>query len=236
MTEMVLERDVAVVRQNAFWKRQIIDCFCQSAVQRDEYRDPYVHSFLRQVFPDAVLSALQGVTFPLVDYKGQTGSRELHNNTRNYFNETNNLKFASFGAVSAAFQDIGLVRFLEKTFDVCLHNTSLRIEYTQDTDAFYLEPHTDVADKLFTLLVYISDDPRHQTLGTDIYASRDKHVGVAPFAANHAMLFVPTDHTWHGFEKRRIQGVRKSVIINYVTSRWRARDQLAFPHDAILTR
>jgi hypothetical protein len=43
------------------------------------------------------------------------------------------------------------------------------------------------------------------------------------------MVFVPSNRTYHGFERRRIEGVRKSVIINYVTNEWRAREQLAFP-------
>ena len=34
-------------------------------------------------------------------------------------------------------------------------------------------------------------------------------------------------------EPRQIDGVRKSVIINYVTSEWRAREQLAFPNAPI---
>ena len=43
------------------------------------------------------------------------------------------------------------------------------------------------------------------------------------------MVFVPAGNTFHGFEGRTIEGVRKSVIINYVTEDWRAREQLAFP-------
>ena len=47
------------------------------------------------------------------------------------------------------------------------------------------------------------------------------------------MVFVPSDITYHGFEQRKIEGVRKSVIINYVTNEWRAREQLAFPDTPI---
>jgi len=44
---------------------------------------------------------------------------------------------------------------------------------------------------------------------------------------------VPGDNTYHGFEKRPIEGVRISLIINYVTDEWRAREQLAFPEEPI---
>ena len=43
------------------------------------------------------------------------------------------------------------------------------------------------------------------------------------------MVFVPSNITYHGIEPRKIDGVRKSVIVNYVTNEWRAREQLAFP-------
>ena len=47
------------------------------------------------------------------------------------------------------------------------------------------------------------------------------------------MVFVPSDITYHGFEPRPIEGVRNSLIINYVTNEWRAREQLAFPETPI---
>ena len=46
------------------------------------------------------------------------------------------------------------------------------------------------------------------------------------------MVFVPANNTYHGFEKRPIKGVRTSLIINYVTNEWRAREQLVLPRDA----
>jgi hypothetical protein len=45
---------------------------------------------------------------------------------------------------------------------------------------------------------------------------------------------VPSSTTYHGFERRPIDGVRKSIIINYVTDEWRAREQLAFPDRPII--
>jgi hypothetical protein len=83
--------------------------------------------------------------------------------------------------------------------------------------------------KSFTLLLYLSKDPSHKDLGTDIYDAEKRHFGRSPFASNAAMVFVPSNNTYHGFERRPIKGVRTSLIINYVTNEWRAREQLAFP-------
>jgi hypothetical protein len=89
---------------------------------------------------------------------------------------------------------------------------------------------------MFTMLIYMSDDPRHAELGTDIYADENTHVGRSPFEPNSAMIFVPSKHTWHGFERRPIAGVRRSLIVNYVTNEWRAREQLAFPQAPVLAQ
>ncbi len=71
--------------------------------------------------------------------------------------------------------------------------------------------------------------------GTDLYDIEKRHVGRSPFASNSAMIFVPSDVTYHGFEPRKINGVRKSLIVNYVTAEWRAREQLSFPDQPIVS-
>ena len=131
--------------------------------------------------------------------------------------------------MAEAFQDSDIAGELADAFGAPLEGTFVRIEYAQDTDGFWLKPHTDIGVKMFTMLLYMSDDPRHADLGTDIYADEATHVGRSPFEPNAAMIFVPAKDTWHGFERRPIPGVRRSIIVNYVTNEWRARDQLAFP-------
>ena len=111
------------------------------------------------------------------------------------------------------------MRLVHDAFGAPIDDTFLRLEYAQDVDGFWLEPHTDLGVKKFTCLIYLSDGPGHDTLGTDIYWSRERHFGVSPFKRGAAMVFVPGDDTWHGFEKRPIEGVRRSVILNYVTPR-----------------
>ena len=132
-----------------------------------------------------------------------------------------------------AFQDKRVTDRIAEHFGARLAGTYLRVEAAQDTDGFWLEPHSDLGVKTFTMLLYMSKDPQHATLGTDIYDADKSHVGRSPFEPNAAMVFVPSNITFHGFEPRKIEGVRKSVIVNYVTTEWRAREQLAFPDQPI---
>jgi hypothetical protein len=190
---------------------------------------PYRHWFARGVFPVPVYQALKEMPFPVADLGGVSGTREVHNADRVYFAGQNLEDFENCRAAADAFQDVEIVRLFADVFGCRLDDTFLRIEYAQDTAGFWLKPHTDIGVKMFTMLIYMSDDPRHADLGTDIYSDAETHVGRSPFEPNSAMVFVPSDKTWHGFEKRPIHGVRRSIIVNYVTQDWRAREQLAFP-------
>jgi hypothetical protein len=190
---------------------------------------PYRHWFLERCLPADALDAVIALPFEPPALGGISGKREVHNATRKYFDIENQAKFPVVRAISDALQDPRATKAVERIFGTKLAGSYLRIEYAQDTDGFWLEPHTDLGVKLFTFLLYLSKDKTHADLGTDIYDTEKRHVGRSPFAANSAMVFVPSDITYHGFVPRKIDGVRKSIIINYVTNEWRAREQLAFP-------
>ena len=130
--------------------------------------------------------------------------------------------------IARAFQDRSVVETIESCFGASLAQTFLRIEYAMDTEGFWLEPHTDIGPKRFTMLTYLSREPGVHR-GTDLYYDSDRHCRSVPYASNTALVFVPSSDTWHGVEKRPIQGVRRSVIVNYVTSEWRSTEQLSFP-------
>jgi hypothetical protein len=195
---------------------------------------PYRNWTLRDCFPEDVVDDILALPFEAPSLDGVSGKRELHNNTRKYFDADNRKAFPVCEAVAQAFQDKRVTSHIEKAFSTNLKGTYLRIEFAQDIDGFWLEPHTDLGVKAFTLLLYLSKDSAHHDLGTDIYDAEKRHVGRSPFASNGAMIFVPSNNTYHGFEKRPIKGVRTSLIINYVTNEWRAREQLAFPEAPIV--
>jgi len=194
---------------------------------------PYRHWLLTRCLPADAVDAILDLPFPAPDLGGVSGKRELHNATRKYFDVENRSRFPVCEAFCRAFQDKRLCDRIAGHFGSKLAGSYLRVEYGQDTDGFWLEPHTDLGVKMFTMLLYMSKNPQHQSLGTDIYDSDKRRVGSSPFAPNTAMVFVPSTNTFHGFEARKIEGVRKSVIINYVTNDWRAREQLAFPDQPI---
>jgi hypothetical protein len=206
-------------------KASLIQAFTRARPQAEPYR----HWIVSDVFPLGVTQALRGLPFPTPALGGVSGKRELHNDQRHYFDSAINARFEICGSIAEAFQSPEVVGAVEATMGTDLTRTYVRLEYAQDTDGFWLEPHTDLGVKRFTMLIYLADSLDQRDLGTDIYRDPETWAGRPPFSDNTALSFVPGANTWHGLARRPIPGVRKSVIMNYVTDDWRDRDQLAYP-------
>lgn len=196
---------------------------------------PYRHWLVSPVFPSGMAAALRRLPFPRPDLGGISGKRELHNDQRHYFDAASIAQFDACAAVADAFQSAPVAQAVEDLTGADLSGGYVRLEYAQDTDGFWLQPHTDLGVKLFSMLIYLPESVDQADLGTDIYADPDTWAKRPPFLDNSALVFVPGADTWHGLERRPLRGVRKSVIMNYVTDEWRAREQLAYPDTPVRT-
>ncbi len=210
---------------------EISRAFIASCEAARTFAQPYPHFLMDRIFPGSVAAQVAALPFTAPALAGESGRRELHNETRSYFDAAAIARFPVVAEVAKALQSSEVARAVSAAFNAPIDGTYLRLEYAMDTDGFWLEPHTDLGVKKFTCLIYLSEG--HENLGTDIYADRETHVERSPFLPNTAMVFVPSDKTWHGFEKRPIHGVRKSLILNYVTTDWRAREQLSYPDQLV---
>ena len=195
---------------------------------------PFRHWFLDDVLPTTLARSV--VTLPFLPAgDGDTrGRRETHNSTRSFVSAENRHRYPSCEALAEAFQDEATTGLLEDMCGVNLAGSFLRIECCLDTDGFWLEPHTDIGAKLLTLLVYLSDHPDAAGWGTDIMDADGRVLGRASGAFNRGLMFVPAADTWHGFTRRKLRGVRRSLIVNYVKPEWRSRHELAFPETPVL--
>ncbi|MFW5452324.1 2OG-Fe(II) oxygenase [Thioalkalivibrio sulfidiphilus] len=194
---------------------------------------PNRHWYLHQVLPEDTCRDVVALPVEPPRIDDTQGKRETHNSSRRFFNREANERFDACRETAETFQSPEVVGAIERFFDVDLANTNLRIEHCLDTDGFWLAPHTDLGVKKFTMLLYLSTDPGHEDWGTDVYADADTLAETAPAEFNSALVFVPSNNTWHGFHKRPITGLRRSLIINYVTQDWCARHELSFPEQPV---
>jgi hypothetical protein len=195
--------------------------------------DPYRHWLPGNILPPGDCAAIAALPLGSAPQGETLGRRETNNATRVYFSPENRVRFDVCARTALALQEGKAVAAIERAAGIDLAGTYLRIEYCQDRDGFWLEPHTDIGAKRLTLLVYLSDDPGSEDWGTDILDEFWFPVARAPFRQNHGLMFVPGATTYHGFRRRPIQGVRRSIIVNYVGPEWRARHELAFPDRSV---
>ncbi|HEU5048068.1 MAG TPA: hypothetical protein VFT64_09540 [Rickettsiales bacterium] len=209
---------------------KIAECFTRSLDTADRRDTPYAHWLMQETLPSATVDAITSLPFAAPEDMDFNGRRETNNSKRVYFTKTNQDQFPVCRECAVAFNSSQVRETIRNVTGADLTGAALRIEYCQDTGDFWLEPHTDIKVKKFTLLIYLSDEPALANCGTDVYDDTPQHklVYSAPYAKNKAILFIPGANTWHGFSKRRINGIRKSLIVNYVAPEWRDTWELSY--------
>ncbi len=194
---------------------------------------PFRHWSLRCVLPPELCTSLAALPFTPPPIGDTLGKRETHNASRLFVSPANQQRFGACAVLAEAFQDEATTALLEDMCDVELGGSFLRIEYCLDTDGFWLAQHTDIGAKLFTMLVYLTDHPEARNWGTDIMDASGGVLRRSSGEYNTGLIFIPGADTWHGFARRPIRGVRRSLIVNYVKPEWRSRHELAFPETAV---
>ena len=138
---------------------------------------PYDYWLLSDLLPAPMVDAIGRLPFPAPPASGFDGRRETNNSSRHYFCPATRRAAPVIGDVIDLFSDAAIVEALSALTGVDLKTGRLRVEYCQDVDGFWLEPHVDISAKLMTLLVYVSDDPRLADAGTDVYDAGGEKLG-----------------------------------------------------------
>lgn len=208
---------------------EIENYFIRALNQSQRLASPYRHWLLEHALPTSIAHGLATLPFETPETMTHDGRRESNNSKRVYFNRENQNRFPTISAFTKAFDGQKIRDALAVETMTHLNDALLRVEYCQDTGDFWLEPHTDIAVKRFTMLIYLSEDKALANCGTDIYGAAPNHalIHTAPYMFNGGLIFVPGNDTWHGFSRRDIKGIRKSLIINYVGAEWRDKWELA---------
>ena len=194
---------------------------------------PYRHWKLRAVLPETLATAilLMPIAPPVL---GETdGTRNSYNASRCFVTPAMRRDYPACAVLTEALQRPTVARALAETCAIDVAGSFLRMEYMQDLDGAWLEPHRDIPEKLFSMVIYLCTGPEAAGWGTDIYDADRRWVGRSEATFNSAVIFVAGPATWHGFEKRPIRGVRRLMEINYARADWRDREQLADPEHPI---
>ncbi|MFT8676128.1 MAG: 2OG-Fe(II) oxygenase [Acetobacter sp.] len=190
---------------------------------------PFAHWQLENVLPPAACDALVAWNPGEGAVAGDVGGRrETRNAHRVFVDPATRAREPRLDAMAHQFDAAPMRQAFETVCGTSLDTAALRLELCLDTDGFWLAPHTDIGAKKLTLLVSLSEGEGAEDWGTDLMLPDGASAVRAPALFNSAVLFIPSDRTWHGFVRRPIQGTRRTLIVNYVDESWRAVHELAF--------
>lgn len=196
---------------------------------------PYRHWRLMDVLPESMCVGILSLPIAPPSVGRTDGTRASFNDKRIFFNHARVTRYGPCAVLAEALQRPEVARAVEKVLGIAAAGAYLRLEYMQDTDGAWLEPHCDIPEKLFSMVIYLCTGPDAAGWGTDIYDAAKRWVRRASAEFDSGVIFIPGVNTWHGFEPRPIEGVRRLMEINYVRPDWRDRNQLAFPDRPIRT-
>ena len=188
---------------------------------------PFDHWVYNKVLPKKIADTLSNLKIIPSSTTNHNGKRETYNSTRVFFNNQNCQKTPIFHDIVNIFNNPKTILKLSNLCGRNLSNGKLRIEYTLDTENFWLEPHLDIKEKLLTFLIYLSKEPESKNWGTTIYNPDLSFNKQVPYKQNLGFMFMAGKNSWHGVPKQKIKGIRKSLIINYVKNNWRNIDELS---------
>jgi hypothetical protein len=185
--------------------------------------DPFLHYFIEQPLTTAMLNEVcdtQIADGPRVydgTRAGNARGAAQNANTRVFITTENVRCYPALGVLVDELLSRDTIETIEaqlrRPFDGCC----LRMEVICDRQGFWLEPHTDIAEKRLSMLLYANPCQEGEHLGTDLYDADLKRVKTIPCRHNVGYMFGPANNTWHGLEKKEIQQERRSLLINYVT-------------------
>jgi hypothetical protein len=186
-----------------------------------KYNEPWTHYVIEDFFPKDLFELIKQIPSLKSDYTDITGFRDAIKG-RVFLGNPHCIENGHLVAVS---EWLNQRIYWERNFGCDLSNTYLRPEVIDDRYPFFHAIHTDTPEKKLSIIVNISKEDE-QNLATDLYSDKDTHFKKLEWKENSALLFVPTDDRFHGFDRMKYKGIRRIMIINFVDSNvWRNKNQ-----------
>jgi hypothetical protein len=145
-----------------------------------------------------------------------TGER-ISNNNRYYLTVENIKNSNVLEEIVKYFLDSNVINFFENKHNLTLKDSYLRVELVGDKKGSFLEPHTDIEEKIISLLIYLNDTNEDEIIGTSLYDNDQNYIKTVPYKDNTGFYFLPGKDTWHGLESVNVKEIRKVIMVNYCT-------------------
>ena len=151
--------------------------FCRSVRDAERREEPYRHWKLVDVFPMDLCTGILSLPVRPPELGPTDGTRGSYNAARCFMTPQMRADFPCCQALSDALQRPDVARLMAETCGIQTEGGYLRMEYIQDVDGAWLEPHRDIPEKLFSMVIYLCTGPEAAEWGTDIYDAERRWVG-----------------------------------------------------------
>ena len=74
----------------------------------------------------------------------------------------------------------------------------------KDEKSYYIEPHPDSDQNIYTILIYTPTNHKNQKFGLELYEKKEENFIVKKkinFNPNQLLFFAPSKNTFHGVKK-----------------------------------
>lgn len=178
-------------------------------------RSPFKHYVFNNFFCDKELKEIDNIV--LDEHSASLDGARTTNNNRFFVNKDNINDNYTLSRIVDFFLRDETIEMFEKESGKKIKGNYLRVEFIEDREKSWLEPHVDINEKLMSFLVYLNTTNECMSIGTALYNSKKQYVKTVPYINNAGFYFFPSDDTWHGLESVKIKERRRAVMVNYCT-------------------
>jgi len=178
-------------------------------------KNPFKHYTFTQFFCDKELAEINNLQ--LANHSASLDGARTTNNNRFFVDKDNMSDNFTLARVVDFFLRDEIIDMFESESGKTIRGNYLRVEFIEDKEKSWLEPHVDISEKLMSFLVYLNNTDESEDIGTALYDSNKKYVTTVPYIDNTGFYFYPDTDTWHGLESVKIKERRRAVMVNYCT-------------------
>lgn len=178
-------------------------------------KNPFKHYIFTEFFCERELADINRVQ--LSNHSASLDGARTTNNNRFFVDKENMWSNSALNRIVDFFLRDDIILMFEQESGKTIRGNYLRVEFIEDREKSWLEPHVDISEKIMSFLVYLNNTNEDVEIGTALYDNNKKYVTTVPYIDNTGFYFYPGADTWHGLESVNIKERRRAVMVNYCT-------------------
>lgn len=177
--------------------------------------NPFKHYTFTDFFCEKELADIDNIK--LNNHSASLDGARTTNNNRFFVDKENMNDSSVLKRVVDFFLRDEIIDMFEQECERVIRGNYLRVEFIEDREKSWLEPHVDISEKIMSFLVYLNNTNENEDIGTALYDNNKNFVKTVPYINNTGFYFYPAENTWHGLESVKIKERRRAVMVNYCT-------------------